>query len=346
MWRRSLQLIAIVSAVLLCRPVARARNSVEIWFAPAPGSLDMLQLFEAEDEWPIALQRMGVFKFYQGHVLEPPAGINGPNTYQAFYAVGAFQKLTQVWHKRIAIEVGAVKEFYCTTDDSGMTTAITNTLRAIAAVQAAGGEVAYLAMDEPFLAGTSQKCGGPDPGPTVQRLERYVKAVGGAYPTVEIGLIEPHPYFNVAQLAGFLSLMKARGIPVAFLHVDVDLNALKGGRDDFARDMTELASVCNTQQIPFGIIIWGRNGDSDALYVDDAMKLVRLIKDTFGEWDQMPDHLIFQSWAESMTGLRITPTNLPESALNTHTNLIKQGLRLLRGPREIEERGGRRPYGK
>ena len=50
----------------------------------------------------------------------------------------AFRSL-QRWGKTTAIEVGAVKEFYCTPDASGMHAAIDDTLTSVRAVQAAGG---------------------------------------------------------------------------------------------------------------------------------------------------------------------------------------------------------------
>ena len=92
--------------------------------------------------------------------------------------------------------------------------------------------------------------------------------------------------------------------------------------------------------IPFGMIIWGGNGDADALYFEDAMRLVTLIGEAFPDWESMPSHLIFQSWAQSRTGLRITPDNLPEWQANTHTNLINHALRILRGPVERQPRPG------
>jgi len=52
---------------------------------------------------------------------------------------------------------------------------------------------------------------------------------------------------------------------------------------------------------------------------------------TFTSWEDMPDHVIVQSWAESSTGLRITPTNLPEDQSFTHTNLLWNVYRRLRG---------------
>ena len=146
-----------------------------------------------------------------------------------------------------------------------------------------------------------------------------------------IGLIEAYPSFNVDGFAAMIHLMRGRGAPPAFLHVDADLAALRAGRDDFARDMNQLAALCADERIPFGLIIWGGNGNADALYADSAMKLATAIQSAFGDWASMPDHLIVQSWAESATGRRITPTNLPENIRDTHTELLLRAFRLLNG---------------
>jgi hypothetical protein len=45
----------------------------------------------------------------------------------------------------------------------------------------------------------------------------------------------------------------------------------------------------------------------------------------------MQPQIIFQSWVVSSTGLSITPTNLPEGELDTHTNLVFDITRRLRG---------------
>ncbi len=306
----------------------RPRPTV-IWFAPAPGSLDMIRLFEAGDEWAEARSRMAVFKFYQQHLTEPPPSLVGPNTYQALRAADAFRTVTHAWHKRIAIEVGAVKEQYCTADASGVNTAIRNTFAAVAAVHSAGGEVSFLAMDEPFLSGRGPACGGPDPGPTLERLQRYVGYIRFAAPAIRVGLIEAYPSFSASTLAGFLVAMSQRGIAPAFLHLDIDLNAVGSGAP-LAADLQYLSEQCDKLRIPFGVIVWGHSGDSDALYVEDAMRLVRGVNDAFP--GTLPQ-IVFQSWAESQTGLRITPTNLPETARNTHTELIDSALRILSRPR-------------
>ena len=310
-----------------------------IWFSPNPGTLDMLRMFEHPEEWARARELMNVFNITQQHTF-PSDAIVGPNTYGALLRVDAFRKLVR-WRKKLSIGVGAVKEFYCTSDGSGMNEAITNTVNAVAAVTAAGGRVDYLSMDEPWVAGRSKRCGGPALEPTADRVALFMSSVARAYPAVQIGLIEAYPFSGADAIETMLSLLRSRGVPPAFLHMDVDWHALKPG--EFARDMRRLRDVCRAQAIPFGIIITGYNGDADALYAIDASGIAHLIAQTFLRWDDMPDHLMFDSWVESGSGLRITPSNLPESRLDTHTRLVFDILRYLRGVEMPSPSGGAVP---
>lgn len=307
-------------------PVASDR----IWFAPGPGTVDYLDLFERPEEWAHARQIVDVFKFYQQHTQLPAPSIVGSNSFDALARAGAFQTLTK-WGKKIAIEAGSVKEFYCTPDASGMNASIASTVASLQVVQGAGGTVAYVAMDDPFAAGRAPVCGGPALEPTADRVAIYVRGVHSAFPNVKIGLIDAYPTSSEADFETILDLLAARGVPPAFVHADVDTRGLRAGRDDFTRDMRALRQACAARNIPFGIIIWGYNGDSDILYAFDADKVVQEIAQAFAGWDDMPDQLIFQSWAVSSTGLLITPSNLPEDHPYTHTNLVWEIYRRLRG---------------
>jgi hypothetical protein len=322
---RQVRVFACIVALILAVGEAPGGAGVEadrVWFAPAPGSLDYIRLFQVPSEWPRALRVVDVFKFYQQHTDPRPNSVVGPNTYDALAQAGAFRTVTRTWGKKIALEVGAVKEFYCTPDDRGMQEAIDATLASIRAVERAGGRVSYLAMDEPFLSGLSARCGGPSLLPTADRLAVYMKGVGRVAPGARIGLIEAYPSFNVDQFTEMIRLMRERGVAPAFLHADVDLRAMRPGRDDFSRDMHRLADSAAGSGLAFGIIIWGENGNADALFAADAMKLEQAVESAFSTWDALPPHLIVQSWAESSSGLRITPTNLPETRPDTHTELL------------------------
>jgi hypothetical protein len=277
------------------KPPARG----EIWFSPNPGTLDMLRMFEQPDEWVNARQLVSVFNITQQHTFPTGDAIVGPNTYDALVRVGAFRMLVS-WHKKLSIGVGAVKEFYCTDDASGMNEAIGNSLASIAAVTNAGGVVNYLSMDEPWVSGRSKKCGGPALEPTADRVALFMSSINRPHPDIAIGLIEAYPFSSEDAIESMLSLLEARGVRPAFLHMDIDWHSLTA--DQFVRDMRRLQTVCRSKVVPFGIIITGYNGDADSLYAIDAAGISHLIAQTFLRWADMPEHLMFDSWVESRTG--------------------------------------------
>ncbi|HEX6464089.1 MAG TPA: hypothetical protein VFZ98_06545 [Vicinamibacterales bacterium] len=320
---------AIASALVVLTPRARAAEPVDrIWFCPGPGTLDFIELFQHPEEWPRARALVNVFKVYQGHTQTPPPSAFLPNSYDALASAGVFRTLVQ-WNKKIAVEAGSVKEFYCTPDASGMNESITNTLNSIRAVQQAGGVVSYIAMDEPFVSGRSRVCGGPALEPTANRVAQYVATVTAAYPNTKIGLIEAYPFSSEAAIETIVQLLKARNAAPAFLHMDIDWH-LAGGAA-FIRDMSRMQSFAASQGIPFGVIITGYSGAADALYALDVGGIVDLMSRTFGSWAHMPDQLIFQSFAVSPTGQDIVPNNLPEDHPYTHTNMLWEELRRLQG---------------
>src|SRR5437762_10777969 len=216
---------SILAGVLLLALVVHAGAATppadRIWFCPGPGTLDYLRLFQHPEEWPHARAVMDVFKFYQQHTQTPAASIVGPNTYDALARAGAFRQLAQ-WDKKIAIEAGSVKEFYCTPDATGMNQSISNTVSSIAAVESAGGTVSYIAMDEPFVSGRSRVCGGPALEPTADRVATYVSGVTAARPKARIGLIEAYPFSSAEAIQTIVQLLEARNATPAFLHMDVD----------------------------------------------------------------------------------------------------------------------------
>src|SRR5437762_2666063 len=93
-----LRLALCAAAVAATLPVGSAAQSStalldRVWFAPGPGTLDYLRLFDHPEEWAHARRVVRVFKFYQQHVLIPASPIVGPNTYDALIQVDAFRRL-------------------------------------------------------------------------------------------------------------------------------------------------------------------------------------------------------------------------------------------------------------
>jgi hypothetical protein len=320
-------------ATLVVCAAPQAQSSVatdRFWFAPDLATVDYIRLFEHPEEWEHARAVLSVFKFYQQHTEAPASSIVGSNSYDALVRAGAFRALTG-WKKKIALEVASVKEQYCTPDDAGMRAASAATIASVRAVQAAGGTVAYLAMDEPFVSGRARICDGPALEPTADRVAAYTASVRGALPQVQLGLIEAYPFSPETAIETMIDLLRARSASPAFLHIDIDLAQVTRINADLAGDMRRLKAVCDSLRLPFGVIIWGNNGDADALYAADAERLLNAVTAAFPLWDTLPQHIIVQSWAESSTGLRITPTNLPEDQPYTHAGLLWDIYRRLKG---------------
>jgi hypothetical protein len=326
-------LIAVLLGVL-CRPVTDAAATGpaardRIWFVPNPGTLDLIRMFEHPEEWPQARELMDVFQFTQQHTLMPADRIVGPNSYEALARAGVFSTLVK-WHKHIAIGVGAVKEFYCTPDDTGMAAAIADAERAIRAVTAAGGQVTYLAMDDPFAAGQAKVCGGPDLIPTADRIQRFVSTIRREFPQVYVGQIDAYPFLSPDQFEQMLDLLAARDAVPAFLQIDVDIRAVKPPRN-FTNDLRRLRQLTSRAGVPMGIIVWGYNGDADALFARDAYLLANAFRTAFPTWKDTPEQISVQSWSPSSTGVLITPSNLPESRPYTLTQILLELYREFRG---------------
>ncbi len=304
-----------------------------IWFTPGPGSPDMRELFVRGAPWPVARAHVSVLKFYQGHVLDPTPSYFLPNDYHGLLGVGAFRTVTRLWHKQIGLEVGVVKSQYCSADGSAEENAIRDTIKSIWDVEAAGGHVNYLAMDEPFISGaTVPQCGAPDLAPAADRVAHYIETVKKADPGVEIGLIEPYPFFSAVRIGEILDLLHSRGIVLPFFHLDAGVDVMTpAARAQVPNDLRYLAGFCAALGTRFGMIFNGDNGDSAALYANGVGLRLQLTMEAFGSWADMPDDLIFQSWAQSSTGQKIVPPNLPETTPDTHTNLIVRGLLFLHG---------------
>ena len=166
-------------------------------------------------------------------------------------------------------------------------------------------------MDEPFVAGRAPVCNGPalDRPPIASRPTSA--ACRRVFPAVKIGLIEAYPFSSEAAIESALTLLSARGVPPAFLHIDVDVRGLRPGRDDFARDCPACASSAAIGHPVRRSSSGATTGTATPSTRSTRIARPACVADTF-RGDAMPEHLVFQSWAVSATGQHITPSNLPE----------------------------------
>jgi len=167
------------------------------------------------------------------------------------------------------------------------------------AQEPAGGTIERIAMDEPLSSGA---------GPcrlsitdTAARTASYPRSVLAQQPhaesnrSVRIGDIEPYPSFSVHDLKNWISALAADGVVLDFLHLDINVHYVNvHSQTRLGEDLAEIQSFLKSSNIPFGIIFWSGYDplNSDKMYYDDTMDLVRNVHDAIGR----PDQIIFQSW--------------------------------------------------
>jgi hypothetical protein len=288
------------------------------------GSSDYATLFSKTEQWNTARSKINVFKFYTQNVLDDPCRICAGNTLSELAGVHAFQVLGQEGIA-IAVEVGAVKEWGCTSDG---TYGVARTV--IQNIRADGGTVSYLAMDEPLLGGrievNNTTCGfqmEQSAGVTADFMEKAKTE----YPLMIVGDIEPYPEFSVSELERWLITLQGKKATPAFFHLDVDMERVRVEKQNVKDDLRSLSQFCLAQDIPFGVIFtstW-RAAGSDKSYYDSTLAWVRTVKEAIGE----PQQVIFQSWqGPAKDGINEVPVNLPEGdpAIYSHTRLLLDGL--------------------
>jgi hypothetical protein len=305
-------------------PVPTPVPSDLVWLAPNMGSRDYSELFTKPEQWSAARSEIDVFKFYTQNVLDYPCTICGDNTLDTFVEAQAFQKLTD-WGIAISVEVGAVKEWGCTgTEEFRVAKEI------IRNIQANGGTIAFLDMDEPYIGG-ELVANGKTCGFTMEQsadvTSQFIRKVHAAFPNIHAGDTEPYPYFSVPELEQWIVALEDRGVTLAHFHLDVDLENVRVNRHDVVADLQALAGFFHEHRIPFGVIFtsnWTAAG-SDRAYFESTMEWIRTVNAAIGK----PQHLIFQSWqGPAANGVNEVPINLPEDdpSAYSHTRLIIEGL--------------------
>ncbi len=335
----------------------------------------MLDLFKSPERWATARSKVQVFKFYKTQVGSEgwscaaiADSLCGPNDLENIVAADAFAKLN-AWGIDIAIDtffagpIDSLDPIVCTTGERAVSLSLNGTANAINNVQAGGGTVRYLAMDEPIRQWYPTQfyllSGQTDPRPCLTNslgvladyVAEYILFIQDALPSVSIGHVELYPEVGVAQFKEWILLLEARGVTLSFLHLDVNgprvAQYIDLGIDiDVAADLIELKSFLADHNTALGVIItdtqwnsrlWDEDEYDDAVYFGHTMEWVHELAPVAGSID----HLVFQSWVFPFytmgLGPKQIPTNLPDDdvALATHTRLIATAVPILRGETAI-----------
>ncbi len=262
-----------------------------LWLCPHPfiagttfnGVFDFYFLFDTYyPQWPNIRSHVEVFAFYQ-YQFEPDTGVFTNAQIQTIV-----DKLSQSGIN-MAFESGAVKEW-----SPDGTIAALNTNAAINRVESLGGNVRFIAMDEPLWAG--QFILGEPLDNTINGVVNYMNRVKSSHPDVLIGDIVAYPSLPMVTTISYLEGLKQRtGKWLPFVQLDVDLNDLKKRGLDLS-EIIDLRAFCASHGIEFGIIFTHNEleASSNLDYYNGTLLWAASINSLMG----MPDQVISQSWQD------------------------------------------------
>jgi uncharacterized protein (TIGR03437 family) len=280
----------------ICSAQSTPAQTQTIWFAPLIpaawngmiGSVDYLDLFTPGADWTTASSRIQVFKMYT-QMISPsfPGSFSDATLQQIFSYLNSH-------HIALAVEFPPlIPTAACGIGVEGFAGELA--LPMATRIQQLGGNLQYVAFDEPFYHG-----GVLYPGPnachwTPQQIAadalQSVAQIKTVFPNVIVGDIEPvpgGPAWLSQYTAGIDAWRAAAGVPFAFFHFDVNWGI------SWKPSVESLREALQQRGIPFGMIYNGWTTDlSDAQWMNDA-------ENHYAEWEAqggtIPSHVIFQSW--------------------------------------------------
>jgi hypothetical protein len=276
-----------------------------IWFCPIIpaawnnfiGSVDYLDLFDPRAPWTTASSNVQIFKMYTQMIVPSFPGYFSDGVLQQIFAY------LNSHHIALAVEFPPLTPSPppgCGMGIGGMRIegfAGDTALPLATRIQQLGGNLQYIAFDEPFSFGSLYS--GPNachwtPQQVAANALQNVNQIRTVFPNVIVGDIEPVPNTQnsgdwLNQYAAWIDAWRgAAGMPFAFFHFDTDWTV------NWKPSVESLRQVLVQRGIPFGLIYNGWLSDStDASWIDDS-------ENHYVEWEAqegaIPNHVIFQSW--------------------------------------------------
>ncbi|MDR3707276.1 MAG: hypothetical protein P4L33_03170 [Capsulimonadaceae bacterium] len=311
-------LTILLSIIGLTATFAASASTPAIWFAPPLGTIvkhtgyietpDYMELFQPGAPWKTAATKVSVFKVGLGWTLN----VSNSDLRTLF-------DFLKQHNMSLAVEAGVltpsdvggqgVEGF----KDKGVLLACARR------IQANGGHLRYIAMDEPIFFSTVYS--GPNAChasviETVANATSNIKALWREFPDVQVGDIEPIVGVKSMKddeladryIDGIKAFRASLGRPLAFFHADVDWRS-----DDYLKDVTTIRKKVLAATIPFGIIYNGSNADTtDLAWIDATARHMATIEFALGQ----PADVIFQSWNSNPKKL------LPEIDPSAMTSII------------------------
>lgn len=315
---------AIIGGTLLAglsQPAAAQGGMPQIWMAATEpvwreahgwGQNDYLDLFQHGAPWQQALRHVQVFQFSKRFIEQ-----SSPETLSrviSFLNRHGIAIAMQGAPNLATRGCGRGIESYGPPPDMG---------RDAAKIRRFGGQVSYIAMDEPLFFGHLYNshgrriaCHAPIETIAADAAQKIAEA-RRVFPGVQVGETEPYgiPFVSAQSWASLLAqwfsaFRNATGQPLAFEHADIVWN-----RRDALSQFEAAFPVIRQAGIPLGIIYNGTPQDpTSAAWVTDAHRHIALIEKRLGIH---PAHAIFQSWTERPRHM------MPDTAADTLTGLIR-----------------------
>ncbi|MFO0996676.1 MAG: hypothetical protein U1F33_08315 [Alphaproteobacteria bacterium] len=297
--------------------LASPAGASEIWFAgvdpihwpsrnPTLPS-DYMGLFESDAPWSKAAGRVNVFKVSTQFLERMP-----DETLSRTFA--------ELKRRNIALAVEGVMLTRVGTCGVGVEGHGTATMMESVAerVRRLGGELRYVAMDEPLWFG--HRYAGPNACKfSVEAVARdvagKVAAIRKIFPQVQVGDIEPVASPEVPdwvdQVMDWTKAYEAAaGEPLAFFEADMQWRA------PWSKDLRQLAARLRAAGIKFGVIYNGNpNEQSDEAWATHAEEHFVAVEDHLGI---RPEQAILQTWMARPVRM------LPETQPGTMTHLVNR----------------------
>jgi hypothetical protein len=290
------------AALFLLSPAAEAASRPQqIWFVASPYA--ETHLYEPNAPWPMAASKVRVFEIYTSWLNQ-----GSDADLKSF-----FQFLKQ-HDMALSVEFGILNQTdSCGAGIEGFAGGGAKAATAAAQkIERLGGELAYIAMDEPYWNGHirsgSQQCKWT-PAEIAKNAASTIAAFRAVFPEVAFGDIEPITETGdggdlAQQYAEWAEAWRTTaGTPLGFFHADVVW------RGKNVAILAKFARSLQQKNIPFGVIYNGEPNDlSDKMWLDNARRHFESFENGT---NPLPSHVIFQSW--NAYPKRLLPETNPES---------------------------------
>ena len=312
----------IIAALIFVLPLAviptvAAGNPQLVWFCPLipghiadgrSGIVDYMDLFTPTAPWSNAASHVQIFKIYSGLFTQSLPGSPTDAQWQQVFADLARRNIA------VAFEWGPLSVTTCGADVEGFET--TDPLVTAQKIKRLGGNLQYIAMDEPEYYANIYKGKNAclwTPAQIAANALKTIARIRTVFPDVRVGDIEPVPPPDapdwLERYTAFFDAWKAAGPPLAFFHCDINWDVFP----NWISDVESLRKVLVSRGIPFGMIYNGLDRKTDADWMQAAEAHFKAYETTTGI---VPDQVIFQTWESHPTHV------LPETDPTALSHLV------------------------